>query len=653
MNWKTYGSEPPEQIVAIDFESYYDAETSLRKMSAHAYVDAVDPYLVSIVGADFEWVGHPKDFSEWDRLTGKVVVAHNMAFDILFFRKLQKNGTIPESCRPLRFACTADCTSYLRSKRSLQSAVKNFFGVDISKQVREDAKGKTYDELRASDSWQAMLAYGLDDSRWCRRIAVEKFPLWPACEQRLSELNREAASAGIHVDREALEAGIAKLEEALFEYGKAIPWYPDEPALSTKAVRAQGRKDGILVPASLAKSDEEGEAFYREYGDRFPWVKAIRDYRSTNILLAKLKTMAANLRPDGTMPYTSTYFGAHSGRLTAGVKKESAADDVGGSFNLYNLPKFEMQGVNLRHLLVPPPGHKFMILDYAQVEARIVLWVAGDEATLERIRSGYNVYEAAAVNVLGREDTKGLKKKEPKTYAFVKATVLGANYNMGGPRFRETAPLLTGGEYRPDAAEAAEAIAKYRAANPKIVAQWHYHQAMLMSSASNRDATHVVRLPSGRKIAYFNPEYALVVDDAGNGQRRELLAAQVLGDAPRRIYGGKVFENCAQSIARDVLRDGWIAMTDAGYEVNWTVYDEFVVPVPDDGCGNSGCRWCHPENFGKDGSYRGTAPEVPMSESCGFDLAAKDLRRLATQSSPWAAGLPLDSDVELASHYQK
>ena len=653
MNWKTYGSEDPGQIVAIDFESYYDDKLSLRKMSAHAYVEAVDPYLVSIVGSDFEWVGHPKDFGEWDRLTGKVVVAHNMAFDVLFFGKLQTQGVIPESCRPARFACTADCTAYFRSKRSLQSAVKNFFGVDISKKVREDAKGRTYDELRASDSWQAMLEYGLDDSRWCRRIAVEKFPLWPACEQRLSELNREAAARGIHVDRAALESGIAKLEEVLFEYGKAIPWYPDEPALSTKALRTQARKDGIVVPASLAKSDAEGEAFYQKYGEEFPWVRAVRNFRSTNILLAKLKTMEENLRADGTMPYTSTYFGAHSGRLTAGVKKESSADDVGGSFNLYNLPKFEMQGVNLRHLLVPPPGRKFMILDFMQVEARIVLWVAGDEATLERVRSGYNVYEAAAVNILGREDTKGLKKKEPKTYAFVKATVLGANYNMGGPRFMDTAPLLTGGEYRPDAAEAAEAIAKYRAANPKIVSQWHYHQAMLMSSASNGDATHVVKLPSGRKITYFNPAYALVVDDSGKGQRRELMAAQVLGDSARRLYGGKIFENLAQGIARDILRDGWVALTDAGYEVNWTVYDEFVVSVPDDGCGNSSCRWCHPENFGKDGKYIGTDPEVPMSESCRFDLAAKEIHRLATQSSPWAAGLPLDSDIELASHYKK
>ena len=654
-HWETYGSEPAEAIVAIDFESYYDDEISLRKMSAWKYTrhPRVDPYLLSVVGDGFEWVGHPKDFRNWDFLTGKVVVAHNMAFDLLFFERLREEGVVPESCRPARFACTADCTAYFRSTRSLQAAAKNFFGADISKQVRTDAKGKTYDEMRNSDSWSLMLKYGLDDSRWCRRIAVEKFPEWPAAEQRLSELNRMAAHAGIHIDRDELDRGIAELETALFNYGKAIPWYPEETALSMKAIRAQGRKDGILVPASLSKSDEAGEAFYQDYGDRFPWVRAIRHFRSTNILLAKLKTMEANLRGDGTMPYTSTYFGAHSGRLTAGVKKESSADDVGGAFNLYNLPKFEMQGVNLRHLLIPPPGHKFLIADYAQVEARVVLWVAGDVPTLGRIRSGYNVYEAAAVNILGREDTKGLKKKEPKTYSFVKATVLGANYNMGGPRFRVSAPVLTGGEYRPDEAEAAEAIAKYRAANPLIVSQWHYHQSMLMSSAANRDATHSVRLPSGRKLVYFDPQYVLVEDDFGRPARRELMAAQVLSDSPRRIYGGKIFENVAQAIARDILRDGWIALIDAGYAVNWTVYDEFVVPVPDKGCGNSGCRWCHPENFDKNGGYVGPAPQVPMSESCEFDVAAKDIHRLATQSSPWAEGLPLDMEIELASHYKK
>jgi NDP-sugar pyrophosphorylase family protein len=76
----------------------------------------------------------------------------------------------------------------------------------------------------------------------------------------------------------------------------------------------------------------------------------------------------------------------------------------------------------------------------------------------------------------------------------------------------------------------------------------------------------------------------------------------------------------AQSVARDVLRDAWIALVDAGYDVNWTVYDEFVVPVPED---------------------------------ADLEAARADVRRLMVSSSPWAEGLPLDAEIEIADHYKK
>lgn len=623
MTWKTYGTEPPEQIVAIDFESYYDDEVSLRKMSAWSYTrhPQVEPYLISIVGHDFEWVGNPKDFVGWDRLTGKVVVAHNMAFDKLFFDRLKDEGVIPETCKPARFACTADCTAYMRSKRSLQAAVKNFFGEDISKKVREDAKGKTGDELKASpEKWEAMLAYGLDDSRWCRRIAVEKFPEWPAVEQRVSELNRMSADAGIHVDMELLESGIADLEELLFGYGKVIPWYPEEPALSPIAVRAQGRKDGIKVPGSLAKSTPEGEAFYQKYKDEFPWVVAIRHYRSTNALLAKLKTLRDGVRPDGTFPYTSTYFGASTGRLTAGVKKSTAAEEQGGAFNLYNLPRGELHGVNLRYMLVPPPGHVFCIADFSQVEPRTTRWRVGDEEFLRLVAAGYHIYEAAATKVLGTEDTKGLKDKSPGTYSFIKATVIGGDYQMGGDRFQTMAPAYTNGAYTPDKKQAAMDIAKHRAANPLIVQRWHRHHAALMSSAINGDETHRIELASGRWLTYFHPQFVTVEDKKTGKTRREMVVEQVLGDSPRRIYGGKAMENEIQATARDIHRDAWVALVDAGYTVNWTIYDEFVIPLP-------------------------------IADDYAEKIA--DIHRILTTSSPWADGLPLDTEIDIATHYKK
>jgi hypothetical protein len=622
MTWKTYGSESPGDIVAMDFESTYSDLISLRKLSAWDYINHPDTeiYLVSLWSEGFNWVGHPKD-APWDKLTGKTVVAHNMSFDLVCFERLRKDKVVPDSCQPLRFACTADCTAFFRSKRSLQSAAKNFFGTELSKQVREDAKGKTYEQLKGNPEWDALLEYALSDAEWCWKIAVEKFKDWPAVEQRQSELNRTASFAGLHADREGLEAAIAVLEEALFGYGRDIPWYPDEPALSPKAVRAQGRKDGIDVPASLAKSDEAGEAFFQKYGDEFPWVKAIRFFRSTNILLSKLKTMENSLRPDGTFAYTSTYFGAHSGRLTAGVKRETAADSVGGAFNLYNLPRGELLGVNLRNLIVPPKGHMFLIADYAQIEARVLLWMAGDTDTLALISKGMNLYEAAAVRILGLtpEEADGLKKRDPAMYQFVKAVVLGAGYGIGWRKFKLTAPLLTGGAYVPNDQESEQAIATYRSTNPKVVSLWHHHHAALMSSAINGDPTHVVPLPSGRKISYYEPKYVLLESTFTGKKQNELVAANILGEPPRRIWGSRIVENVAQSIARDILRDAWVALVDSGFDITFTVYDELVANVA----------------------------------SADADTELPRMLDIMCHSSPWAEGLPLAAEGDIVDRYTK
>ena len=141
-----------------------------------------------------------------------------------------------------------------------------------------------------------------------------------------------------------------------------------------------------------------------------------------------------------------------------------------------------------------------------------------------------------------------------------------------------------------------------------------------MSSAINGDDTHRAELPSGRWITYYDPVYANAEDKKTGKIRRELLAKQVLGDSARRLYGGKIFENISQSVARDILRDAWVALVDAGYVVNWTVYDEFVIPLP-------------------------------IADDYAEKIA--DIHRIMTTSSPWADGLPLDTEIDIATHYKK
>lgn len=621
----SWGTEKPSDLVALDFECYYNLkeEVSLSKLSTWHYVfhPKSFPYLMSVKTEGFEWCGDPKEFDRWDVLHGKTVCAHNASFDELVYIRLVQEGVVPKNITPKRWVCTADLVAYLRIVRNLKTAVKELYDTDISKQVRANAEGKTADDMKAEGSWDDMVKYGMDDSVWCWKIACDYLKDWPPTAQYISQLNREASRRGFAVDVEAIRSetgALERLKNVVFEYGKMIPWYPDEPALSPIAFRNEARKHGLKVPASLAKADEAGQEFYEKYQEQYPWMMAYRNYRQATMMLRKVENLDAGIRDDGTFPYTSVYFGANTGRSTAGVGRRSD-DDSGGKFNLYNLPREPLQGVDLRGLIVPRKGFKLWVGDYAQIEARLLLWRARDFDTLEKIASGYSIYEAEAERLLGI-DGKGLKDRDPESYQMVKGTVLGSGYQMGPDRFVAQAPALTGGKFKPTRDKAAEVIGLYRQTHPRVTAYWARHQAALLNSVANGDETHIVELASGRKLTYYEPQFVLTDDRRNPGKKRkEIVVKQTRGDHFSRMYGGKLTENEMQATGYDILCDAWAAIADAGYAVVWTLYDEFVVEVPEK-----------------------TARED-----------AERLEHLMVSSSSWAERLPLGVKWHIVDRYFK
>jgi hypothetical protein len=612
-NWRAYGTEPKSQIVSLDVETYYNTKTkvSLSDLPVWNYVFHPDP----------------RDFKDWDKLTGKTIAMHNASFDALVFKRMQMEGAIPASCQPARFVCTADLCAYMRlAKRSLQFAMKMLYGKDISKSVRTDADGMTARDLKSnSEGWRQMMEYGADDATHCRQIAVDFIDQWPAVYQRVSELNREASWAGVNVDVERIlgtndaPGALNVLQELANKYLNDMPWYPEFPALSAKAHRAQGRKDGIAVPASLAKDSERGREFFEEYKD-IAWVQAIKEYRQVNMLLGKVSNLAEGLREDGTFPYQMVFFGANTGRFTGGMKDEDREDS--NKFNLLNLPRFELQGIDLRKMIVAPKGHKLFIGDYSQVEARLLLWYAGDRETLRMIEEeGFNVYEAMAIKLLNMapEEAKGLKDRDPKTYHMVKGMVLGFGYGMAEERFVMQAPQLTGGKYAPTLDESLKAKIKYRSTNPLVPNLWRRHQSALLSSVYNKDATHRIQMASGRWLEYYDPQQVIVVDEKTKKERMEVVVRQTRGGDHNRIYGAKCVENMCQATGADILFDAWCAVVDAGYKPVFTLYDEIVCPVPDD----------KPEEHGK------------------------IISDLMIRSSPWLKGCPLGTEWKLVDRYCK
>jgi DNA polymerase len=390
------------------------------------------------------------------------------------------------------------------------------------------------------------------------------FMLWqkyaekmPDTEWRISAMTRQMGMRGVPVNMDRL---IEARDKLILEKRRAealLPWIGGEyPPLSLQAIRDQCEKEGIRAPKSFAEKDPEGAAWEAEFSDKFPWVRAVRDYRKANKHLNTVTTMIARTRPDGRMPYELKFFGATTGR-----------DSGGGGWNCQNIPKGEVAGVDIRKLIEAPEGKTLVICD--QIEARCLPYLAKDTELLDLIASGVDIYEAHARATMGYKDPRPLKEVDPKMRFLAKARVLGLGYGCGPAKFVVVAKMLAGLDITLQ--EATSIVQSYREASPKIIALWKKLDRALRVSTDPNDRELTIPLPSGRELVYRQIK-------RHNGEITGLLPR--LGKMMEvKLYGGLLAENATQAFARDVFMDRVMALEDAGYEILLRVHDEVVLLV--------------------------------------------------------------------------
>jgi Mesyanzhinovviridae DNA polymerase I len=98
-----------------------------------------------------------------------------------------------------------------------------------------------------------------------------------------------------------------------------------------------------------------------------------------------------------------------------------------------------------RGALIAAPGKELFVADYAAIEARVLLWLAMDEAGLDIFRRGEDIYIAMAEDIYQREFVdrgmdyraalKIAKERFPLERQLGKKAVLGLGYQMGGEKF--------------------------------------------------------------------------------------------------------------------------------------------------------------------------------------------------------------------------
>ena len=588
-------------IVALDTETYYSDEVSLKVQGIYQYLrhPQADLYLLSVVtDTGLEWAGHPKDF-DWSQIVGEDVtwLSHNAAFDSMVVERMQELGHAPEDIVIKEWVCTADMAAALGYPRSLKEACQQMLGVELSKTVRDNMKGKRWEDMDIFFQ-QDVIKYAIDDSRYCLRLYQEHGDKFSKFERDISYLTRSMCSEGVPLDKEGIDRAITTLQTEIWEAKINIPWADREAILSPGAIRDECKKVGIWAPNSFAKDDPEAEKWEDEFHLQHAWIKAVRSYRRANKHVATLQAMRSRLRENGTMPYSLKYFGAHTGR-----------DSGDAGINLQNLPKGEILGVDVRSMIRAPKGKTFVICDLAQIEPRVLHWLAGDTKMLQYIREIPDLYEAQA-RAWGLYSKEGALKDTDKALRHqIKQLALGLGYGMGAKKFASVSDV--------EPAEAERLVKMYRSKNPLITKLWRDLEDNLRSTAQDPNDTDAhFPLPSGRTLTYRK----VSVDHGG-------LTAMI----PRQgqmmrlgFWGGVICENLVQAVARDVFMDCCLRIA----KLNETLYCPIIMRVHDEVV----CQTLDD----------GTA-----------DLALEAITHIMSTPPEWAEGLPLGAEGSLSHCYKK
>ncbi|MDQ8184280.1 DNA polymerase [Pelagicoccus sp. SDUM812002] len=582
-------SHKERQIFGFDTETYYTKGYDVRSLGVDAYVadPRFDCYLVSFWGPHGNFVGHPSE-CPWEEFDNCVWISHNARFDRAVFYRLKEQGIIPTRIRPREWHDSAALAVYLQAPRSLAGAAEKLLGEKPNKAIRDAMKGMQTG-LLCHD--KAVLDYALDDARLACELWISHSDKWPKKERILSSLTIEQGEYGVHLDLQRVREGIETLTKVCEAEAAKLPWVPRLKPSSPKAFAEACQQAGIPVPNSTSEDDPVTREWVERYGERYPWLKHMSEWRKANRMLKVLETMQSRCRRDGSLPFGLKYFGAIATGRWAG--------DAGLNFQNFN--REALHGVDPRKCLVARPGHKLIIADLSQIEPRVLAWLAGDHELLDKIRNGLPIYQAHAETSMGWKGG-DLKKENPRLYLLAKCRVIGLGYGAGCKTFQFLAKSY-GLEI--SIGEAKRTVDDFRKANPRIVSLW---QAIEDSMGYHLGSTFFMYLPSFRTIRYFD------VQDDNDGY----YAATERGGRSINWYGGKLTENLVQATARDVFAEGLLRIHKAGIRILWTVHDEVICEVPEDS-----------------------------------EVTVETVTELLAQTPDWIPGLPVAADGIEAKAYTK
>jgi DNA polymerase len=324
---------------------------------------------------------------------------------------------------------------------------------------------------------------------------------------------------------------------------------------------------------------------------------------------AKYETMRDWAGPDGRVRGGLLYHGATTGRWSgAGVQPHNFPKGTIKHFDpeaawtllktgdrsqiLAQYPSvMEVLSCALRGAIVAAAGHQLYVADYASIEARVLLWLAGEQDALRLFREGGDLYCDMASSIYDRPITEQ-DKLERQVGKFA---ILGLGYQMGWSKFQATCATF-GITIEDEFAQ--QVVEAYRQKYWRVKQLWYDTEAAACEAVTHKG--HLIRhdrtawqrmgrflyctLPSGRRLAYPEPE--LRKRQTPWGAEKWALTYKGVNTYTRQwerqtSYGGLLVENVVQAVSRDLMAAALQRCEESGvYTPVLSVHDEIIAEAP-------------------------------------------------------------------------
>lgn len=536
----------------LDFESYYDKEFSLRKITAPEYIlgqqfEALGCAFCADEGAA-HWVDGP-DLPyalrqiDWSSVRA---ISHNALFDMLILSMRYR-------VFPAGYGCTLSMArnwiAHQTAKASVSlDACSARYGLPAKSGTISKMLGVNFHQLKSDPQLYAEeVAYAKQDVTNCREIFH-------------NILNEGFPSAELDV----VDWVVRMAAQPQFEF--------DQSMIAEHLAEVTARKNQLLVNAQMADrdnlmSDDKLAAILIMLGVEPPrkrskatgkesWAFAKTDKDFTDLSEhpdpAVQAVVAARIGHKSTLEETRSqrllaisqvmiqapvplkYSGAHTHRFSGDWK-----------INVQNLANDS----KLRKAFRAPKGKKVVSIDASQIEARLNAELSGETWLIEAFRQGRDVYAEFAGDVFGRPIDKRL---DPNERFVGKTGILSLGYGSSAPVFQNMVRNKSTNGYQISESMSVMTVNMYRAKCPRIVDHWRDADRRIIPMIAQgvetywgplKVAQEKLILPNGNMLHYnqLRHEYQSGDDRYGWIYNR--------GDRIHKLYGAKVVENECQSLA--------------------------------------------------------------------------------------------------------